>query len=197
MDHRASDALNILIWEGNLTNQNLVAQLETVAASFEDTGKGSEISKAAQLLMTSLIQSSDNIIEKGSYTVGLPLPVRVRVATTTAKVGGYLTVKPTNTPMSGWSLGTYMCPGRCWLILSNPTWRLEQDNMKQKERGTCTARLSVSCLEPIVGGQMTPTQEVLWDRRFEANQCWDKFVQKTLGRLIGALNPPSSSSSSS
>ena len=187
----SADVLNINIWELDAAAEpcSLTHMFKNLASSFEETGKRSNVAQATRELIASFVTSSDNLPQKGSYTVAMPLPIRVRAYPDIAYKRGYVTVKP----VAGWPIGVYVCPARLWLQLSNPAWRLVHTpdgelTLEGDEGSSCTAKFHIACQGPL-GPPMSFMQKVTWDRLFEANEKWDYIMHHTVDKLISALNP--------
>ena len=173
----------------------LVWWLKYLVWSMDESGDTGEVNAAVGRLLVMLATSSDNLPERGSYTAAMEAPMRMRVMEACSleyQQKGFTTVWRTDGGVLARGvepvLGTYLCPSRVWLKLSNTTWRLRvrADGMVEVVRGAgpCTAHLELACLPAL--RKLEAGEEVEVALRVKRSMVWDKFRRLcvTAGRTV-------------
>lgn len=171
--------------------ETLIDVFTYLVCCYTDDFDSSTVAEERQKLMKLLIESCDSLPEQGTYTAAVPKQLRVCVLadddnappSTHCLSFSHTTIKDVceklrmATPKPGYHYMT----GRCWVGLSNPSWRLELSNAGELNASNYQAgRGPHDCSIRILITDMNITSNVPQSVRNSLNRTcyWNELRQK-------------------
>jgi hypothetical protein len=167
---------------GRVTNE-VLRQFQHLVRCFTEELEHEAVRQQMCVMFAALISSSDSNPSKGVYSAAVPKKLRVLVQDTAVPQHGYkyyISIPKKLEEANGipipFNVGCYYMTGRCWVLLSNPQWRLalEEDGMlrlvaPEVDPGQCTMHFYLTEMNVL-------SQVYDWEKvRLNDLNAWVKF----------------------